>query len=431
MGQWLMNGISSAFDAVILTNFYSQSLGLKRSKFVTYLIGAMLCAVMTTVSSVFTGTPLVPIFVFTAFVCYSLIFGGKLHTKIFTAAAVFLSMILGELFSGILLMTIHHGNLDYIQNNPIFYLQGAILSKLFMFIELLIFRLFKEKDYSIVNRKTVLSLSVITISSIASVYFIAMYVYNTKNIIESTAALAVTIIIAVSFICTFYIFNVIIKSERKTSLLNAERIKLEQEIAMYKHDNEHRKEIQRLNHDMKNMLIGVDGALNAMNIDEAHRMIGEYLKCCCDISEKSAAVSGNNAVDYIVSAKKTKADELGIAFHYDIAPNEVQIAETDICTLLGNILDNAIDACEQLAAGKKIELKMRCINGMLYIGCKNPTEQKDVSLITTKPDKEQHGFGTVTINKIANKYGGHANYKIEDDLFVCEIIIPEQQFNAE
>ena len=426
MELWLMNGISSAFDVVIVTGFYAQRLGFRRKKYVTYLIGVILCAVMTTVSSVFTGTPLVPAFVFAAFICYSLVFGGELHTKIFNAAAVFLSMILGELFTGILLMTIHHGNLDYIQNNPIFYLQGAILSKLFMFIELSIFRLFKERDYSLVNRKTVLSLSVITISSIASVYFIAMYVYNTHNIIESAAALTVTIIIAISFICTFYIFNVIIKSERKTAILAAERLRYEREIAMYKQDNEHRKEIRRLNHDMKNMLIGVDGALSAMDIDEAHRMISEYLKCCCDISDKSGFVSGNSALDYIVSAKKSEAEELGIAFYYDIAPLCVQISETDICILFGNILDNAIEACEQLSSEKTIELKMRCMNGMLYISCKNPTEQNDVSLLTQKPDKEQHGFGTVSINKIANKYSGYANFKIEEGLFVCEIIIPRQ-----
>lgn len=426
MELWLMNGISSAFDVVIVTGFYAQRLGFRRKKYVTYLIGVILCAVMTTVTSVFTGTPLVPAFVFAAFICYSLVFGGELHTKIFNAATVFLSMILGELFTGILLMTIHHGNLDYIQNNPIFYLQGAILSKLFMFIELSIFRLFRERNYSLVNRKTVLSLSVITISSIASVYFIAMYVYNTHNIIESAAALAVTIIVAISFICTFYIFNVIIKSERKTALLDAERLRYEREIAMYKQDNEHRKEIRRLNHDMKNLLIGVDGALCAMDIDEAHRMISEYLKCCCDVSEKSGPVSGNSALDYIVSAKKSKAEKLGIAFHYDIAPLGVQISETDICILLGNILDNAIEACEQLSSEKTIELKMRCINGMLYISCKNPTEQNEVSLLTQKPDKEQHGFGTVSINKIANKYGGYANFKIEEGLFVCEIIIPQQ-----
>lgn len=307
MELWLVNGISSAFDVVIVTGFYAQRLGFRRKKYVTYLIGVILCAVMTTVSSVFTGTPIVPVSVFAAFICYSLVFCGELHTKIFNAATVFLSMILGELFTGILLMTIHHGNLDYIQNNPIFYLQGAILSKLFMFIELSIFRLFKERDYSLVNRKTVLSLSVITISSIASVYFIAMYVYNTHNIIESAAALTVTIIIAISFICTFYIFNVIIKSERKTALLAAERLRYEREIAMYKQDNEHRQEIRRLNHDMKNLLIGVDGALNTMDIDEAHRMISEYLKCCCDVSEKSCPVSGNSALDYIVSAKKKRS----------------------------------------------------------------------------------------------------------------------------
>lgn len=124
--------------------------------------------------------------------------------------------------------------------------------------------------------------------------------------------------------------------------------------------------------------------------------------------------------------KKNEAEELGIVFHYDIAPFDVQISETDICILLGNILDNAIEACEQLSSEKTIELKMRCINGMLYISCKNPTEQNEVSLLTQKPDKEQHGFGTVSINKIANKYGGYANFKIEEGLFVCEIIIPQQ-----
>ncbi len=71
MGQWFLNGISSAFDVVIVTSFYSQRLGLQHRKYDTYLISVILCAVMTTVSSVFTGTPLVPVSVCAAFICYS------------------------------------------------------------------------------------------------------------------------------------------------------------------------------------------------------------------------------------------------------------------------------------------------------------------------------------------------------------------------
>lgn len=417
---WAINGISSAFDLIIITLFFNRRLLKQSYGLLSILPPFILWGIMTAATSLLSGTPLVPAIILTGFILYSFTYKGS---RILSAVTVFLAMLLAEIISGILLMSIHGGNLYDIQSNPLFYTQGVILSKLMMFIELNILNMFKEKDSSILNRKTVFSLSMIILSSIVSVYFIAMYVFNTESIISNTAALCVTLIIVIAFICTFNVFNTIVSAEKEKARSKQEQEHYKNLTAFYSQQQKHQQEIQKLNHDMKNVLIGISAAVDKQHNQKALQLISEYLDKCVSCDNDF----GDDAISAVILSKKSVAERKGILFEQQVISSESKITDIDICILLGNMLDNAIEACENIDTGeRKISLKIRTVANTLYISCKNTCTAKKLNLKTKKADKNNHGIGTKSMMSVIDKYSGHIKFDCINGEFTCEAVIPNQ-----
>lgn len=419
MNEWAVNGVSSAFDIIIVTYFFGRSLTKNTSKTLKITFPLIIWCIMTCAASMLSGSPLVPITVLISFVTYSLIYKDRMRNRILSAAMVFLAMLLAELISGILLMTIHKGDLSYIQNNHIFYLQGAIMSKLILFVELNVINQFKDRNAALVNRKTVLSLIIIVISSIISVYFIAMYVYNTDNVITSSTALCVTIVIVLSFICTFGVFNSVIASQREKSRLKEEKDHYLNMVKSFKRQREHQDEIRKINHDMKNILLSVMGAIDQTDSKKAEEIISSCLdKISCGYEY------GNDTLSMLINSKKAAAEKQNISFEYQAVTSNIEINETDLCILLGNMLDNAIEACSHVNGERRIEFKIRSLENILYISCQNTCAENKLNLETQKLDRQNHGIGIKSMNEIVDKYGGNIHFECDDGLFACEVILP-------
>ncbi len=140
--------------------------------------------------------------------------------------------------------------------------------------------------------------------------------------------------------------------------------------------------------------------------------------------------TGIVSVDIILSEKKVRMDKQQIDFRTEISgfrPGE-HIDGYDICTLLINVLNNAIEACEQEAIGKRsIELILRQDNGRIYI-CARNTCSRTITYdrlgrpLTTKTGSD-HGFGTRNICGVVDKYQGEVMFYTEKEYFITEIII--------
>ncbi len=419
MSEWAVNGISSAFDIIIVTYFFRRRLTGNPDKILKYVFPIIIWCVMTCAASMLSGSPLVPAIVLISFMSYSLIYKDSIRNRILSAARVFLAMLLAELISGILLMTIHKGDLSYIQTNHIFYLQGAILSKLILFVELNIINQFKERDAALVNRKTVLSLIIIAVSSIVSVYFIAMYVYNTDNIITGSAALGVTIIIVLSFICTFGVFDSVIASQREKFRLKEEKDYYFNMVNSFKQQREYQEEIRRLNHDMKNILLSIMGAIDKTDNKKAEEIINECIEKISGDYEY-----GCDTLSILINSKKNTSEKHDILFDYQAVIRSIEIDETDLCILLGNMLDNAIEACCNVNGERRIEFKIRSLENILYISCRNTCTDDKLNLETQKPDRPNHGIGIKSMTDIVDKYGGNIHFECSNGFFACEIILP-------
>lgn len=109
------------------------------------------------------------------------------------------------------------------------------------------------------------------------------------------------------------------------------------------------------------------------------------------------------------------------------------ILPNDLCSVLSNLLENAIEACKKnkVEKNKSIDLIIRKINKMIFIKIENPIEIKPIlkeeSFLTSKQEKDLHGWGLKSVQSVVEKYGGEITYSTKDEIFRIIIFINLQK----
>ena len=138
--------------------------------------------------------------------------------------------------------------------------------------------------------------------------------------------------------------------------------------------------------------------------------------------------TGNVRVDAIINSKISLAMQNEIDVNYKVTvPEHLTVTDIDLCVLIGNLIDNGVEACEKMEEGRKfIRLYIGVLKKQLYISVTNATSEVvrklDEEYITTK--RGNHGHGLKRINGIVEKYNGYINRKNEPGVFVTEIMLP-------
>ena len=133
----------------------------------------------------------------------------------------------------------------------------------------------------------------------------------------------------------------------------------------------------------------------------------------------------NQVFNVVLSAKMPRIEQLGIDLQCQIAlDNKLQIDDADLCTILANSLDNAIEACEKnQPEDRKIIIKAQAQKGLFSFSVQNPTGG-ETSWQSRKKDRENHGFGMKNIANTVFKYGGNTQFGVYNGNFRVLISIP-------
>ncbi|WMI80070.1 sensor histidine kinase [Anaerotignum sp. MB30-C6] len=144
----------------------------------------------------------------------------------------------------------------------------------------------------------------------------------------------------------------------------------------------------------------------------------------------SMVSTGHPTLDAILSSKILIAKSHGITVEQTIfLPEKFSISQTDLCIILGNLLDNATEACSQpdLKQPPYINITMKIHKGMLYIKVLNSSNGiylfDKKTLLSTKK-QPGHGYGCKNINEMIESYGGFYNYEPQDNSFAATVMIP-------
>lgn len=172
-------------------------------------------------------------------------------------------------------------------------------------------------------------------------------------------------------------------------------------------------------HDLKKRL-AVSPALDAREAQELYQTLGIY-----DMALKS----GNEALDIVLAEKGLVCERQGIRLECIADGGSLDfMAPADVYSLVGNAIDNAIESVLKVTdpGARFINISIRNSRRMLIVNIENPYEGElrfeDGLPLTTKADKDFHGFGMKSIQKVVEKYNGFLSITSEDGVFVLNIV---------
>ena len=138
--------------------------------------------------------------------------------------------------------------------------------------------------------------------------------------------------------------------------------------------------------------------------------------------------TGFTYLDFILNCKKLEMDENEIDFELEVDLYEIPVKDAELGVILGNLFDNAIEACRKCELNKrKIFLRICNLNEMFLICLYNSSIQVpmvvDDRFVTTKEDKYAHGLGVESVKRIVGKYNGNINFQYDSEHFEVDILI--------
>lgn len=230
----------------------------------------------------------------------------------------------------------------------------------------------------------------------------------------------------------FSIRNSIIKGrakefKEKSDILNKQ---IKNQYNHYIELEKYYSEIFRIKHDINNHNNIISVLLQNGEYNKLKNYMDKYNKNIINL-ENEVLICKNKIIDAICLSKRSICKEKGINIKFDIKVSEViNIDDLDLCIIYGNILDNAIEACNRIADQNKekfIDIKSNIVKGYLTIKIVNSKDgvsiKRNDKFITLKKDKKNHGIGLYSVQKSVDKYNGQVILKDKEEVFTTCIIV--------
>lgn len=345
-------------------------------------------------------TNIVPFFLIT------FLYKSKIVTKIITTIIIYaISMVWdGILYAGAQMLSIDS-----------LIITAGIAATLMVFLtELLVERLIRYKQYQKMLAIHILTILTVPIASI----IIGIFTMQPAQFESHPGMIAIEcFILLLMNVMVFAFYDIIGKmyehQNMQTVLQNQNQAYANQIEIM----NMTQKQIRFLKHDMKNHFSKIRSLAQQHDYDSILNYTAEaeqYMEI-----HKSFVESGNAEIDSILNLKLNEADMIGAMIQTEITvPNALPISDFDVNIILGNLLDNAINALKQ-CEDKRLYVKIECESGILYIVMKNTFAE----LSHKVPAKEGHGIGLLSVTNTAEKYSGTVKCITQDGIFSVNVML--------
>lgn len=289
-------------------------------------------------------------------------------------------------------------------------------------------RIFKQvsKNITLIPRRLKIGLLIsMWVSGLAAFYspFVFSQYPYTKDMIFLQILIAVLILL-MGVMFPLLIANSMSSAYYKSILAGIEK-QMEVQAKHYELIAKANDDLRKFKHDFKNLRIGLMSFLK--NRDTYGAL--QYLKERDKILDSDYIIfeTGNPVVDALLSEKYAIALGINTQIKFDgVIPNN-GISPTDTCIILGNSIDNALEACAKMPTDikKTISITAYSNNGFLFIRIENPTlydvQIINNSILSTKTDKEAHGIGLHSIDSTIKNYSGDMKLSCENNIFTIEI----------
>lgn len=178
----------------------------------------------------------------------------------------------------------------------------------------------------------------------------------------------------------------------------------------------------KLFHDFHNHIGVLRQMLSHQNYDDAVRYLDELQEPIKELTD--TVWTGDETVDYLINSKAAKAETCQIRMEVKVEfPRHTDIRSADLCAIIGNLLDNALEAAGKVPDPEKrfVSLSVRRINQMLVIKVENSffnaPQAENGQLKTTKTEQGLHGWGLKSAQTAAEKYDGLVQTTYDGTIF--------------
>ena len=361
------------------------------------------------------------------FITSAIIFKGNIFSKLIILFLLIAVTGTLEMLAAVLITTVGGFDLKVIQEQNNIRLEVMIISQtLFVYFYMLLRKRFGRDKISFVNNKYNFLVGLILILTVIIMIILAWMYGNidvTNEIIGKTL-LMLTLCISLLSIHSLILIDQVLKDmeEKHKSIMELQQIKLER--AYLEDVNLALEEIRIIRHDMRGELALIHGYNELNQKDKIRSHIKKKLQEM-DV-QLIPQIDNENIITSFLNFKIKEAESknINVELTSNINDEEIYIDKEDICRIINNIMNNAIEALHECDT-KKLKVFIGIAGDYLIIKSENPymgkllTEGKKI--LTLKRDKAKHGYGLKSINSIAEKYNGFMSIIYEENKFKIDV----------
>jgi len=424
MEHYLVNFVGDLFSLLIIFQYLSAvSEKIDYPKIVRIGVALLGFGIIFIGSNfVFSQSTIIFLFMLGAFLLLNLLYKSKWYIKLLHSVILYVIMAIPEFFVGMMIMFLEI-DLTQAQENIYIYAIVNFASKLLSFFVVRFIKLFFKKNFVIDTK----GMAFLIPLPIATILIIALLI-RTCFIVDDTYYQVLTLVSSVVLVFAnlsifFFIDRMNDYTENKTDLMLYEREYKSQKLYLDSLQ-EHLSETRAFRHDTKNNMLALIGLMNA---GEHEKALTEMKRSLNILDESGSDIVNTNhpIIDALLQNKLRENKPKGILVRPIIKlTDELLVNEVDMGILLGNIVDNAIEATDRLEKEKRIPIEVRILSldGIVSINVQNAVDHEvdTESLHTIKKDKLMHGHGVKQIKKTVARYDGTAEFSCKNNVFTVK-----------
>ena len=404
--QTILAVLGTVFNTVTTIMFYKTCLGnqnIRFNKILFYTIFISAFGIGMALSQFGYIGLFYSMMSFVIFFGLTLLYKTKWIIRIFTAMSYLAFSMISELISyGVIIVTMKNTPEESLQN------YSLLFSKLITFILTVAVTLIIKKNTQIVKFKDYLCFIVTPLISVATIITISFEFDTGEPNATVGICFAAAGLMIINIIVYYLLENIIDATE-----IREKQARMEQQFAFqeqkYEQASQSFKSISSVIHDTNKHLVYLNECVERHEFDEAKRYIGTAIEHI-DKSYKRIN-TGFLPIDALVSNSLNIAETNNITFKSDIKieKERICIERYDLCVALGNLLDNAVEACKKVSNPDDRIISVSIVTGdnSMVIHIENSAERmKGIDFKTDKKDKLLHGYGISNVKAISEKYGG-------------------------
>lgn len=226
-------------------------------------------------------------------------------------------------------------------------------------------------------------------------------------------------VVGIAVCAVYFVYKIFLLSYQQNQILKQMTTQQENYEKMLKSDEQ----LREFRHDYKNHMMVVTALLNSGRTEEAADYL-DKVKVASGVAGRQFS-TGSFIADAILNNKNSLAEEYAIHLSFDGRIPEKGIENSDLCTVLANLLDNAIENTKRFEGNRYVNVAASVRNGYLALSLANPVSGKvpirNNRIKTTKSDARNHGIGLRNVERTAEKYSGKLLLTCDEKEFCADV----------